>query len=405
MKVSLITYGCRVNQAEFQQLEKYLKQAGYEITENSEEADCWIINTCAVTHKAEIQSRQIINKAIKLGKKCFVTGCYAELYEKKLKEKKLTLISNYEKDSLASLFPPIATKEILPQLKRHRAIVKVQDGCNQFCSYCIVPYLRGKPKSYNADEVLKVIKEYEDMGIKEIVISGINLGLYGKDIKNQLNLNKLLKLILKNSNQCKIRLSSLNVNFIDEEFLEIISHPRICKHLHIPLQSGSDKILNLMRRPYNREKFIKTLDKIFKLYPEIAIGTDVIVGFPSENEADFKDTKKLIEDAEFAYLHVFTYSTRPLTLASKFSEQIPEPIKKERTNQLLEIAKSKKKSYIEKFIGKELEVIVENKKNDLSTGTSDNYIKCIFKKNQVVSGSLVKGKVVQTDDEHAYLIF
>lgn len=388
MRICFITYGCKVNQAESQKWEKLLKMKGYSITADEQDADYWIINTCAVTHKAEVQSRQIINKAKKLGKKAIVTGCYTELCRPEESES-IKVISNFEKERLTEQFPVLNETHGL-NISRHRAIVKIQDGCNHFCSYCIVPYLRGKPRSYRIEEILNEIKGYESMGIREIVLSGINMGLYGADSENKINLKYLLKVILKETSYFRIRLSSIELNYIDDEFLDIISDRRICKHLHIPLQHGSDRILSLMNRPYTVIQYMEKIEKIMRLYPEIAIGTDVIAGFPSETEEDFRKTLELIEKTGFSYVHVFTYSERPFTKASKMPEQIPHDIRKERTKYLIETAKRKKVEYIKRFIDSELEVIVENKKNDLFSATSDNYIKCLIDKEELIMGALVK---------------
>lgn len=388
MRICFITYGCKVNQAESQKWEKLLKMKGYSITADEQDADCWIINTCAVTHKAEVQSRQIINKAKKLGKKAIVTGCYTELCRPEESES-IKVISNFEKERLTEQFPVLNETHGL-NISRHRAIVKIQDGCNHFCSYCIVPYLRGKPRSYRIEEILNEIKGYESMGIREIVLSGINMGLYGADSENKINLKYLLKVILKETSYFRIRLSSIELNYIDDEFLDIISDRRICKHLHIPLQHGSDRILSLMNRPYTVIQYMEKIEKIMRLYPGIAIGTDVIAGFPSETEEDFRKTLELIEKTGFSYVHVFTYSERPFTKASKMPEQIPHDIRKERTKYLIETAKRKKVEYIKRFIDSELEVIVENKKNDLFSATSDNYIKCLIDKEELIMGDLVK---------------
>lgn len=399
MKVCLITYGCKVNQAESQKWEKLLRLKGYLITNDENDADCWIINTCAVTHKAEVQSRQIINKAKKFGKRIVVTGCYAELCRLPESEN-LKVVSNQKKETLTDQFKFLCKGDSL-NISRHRVIVKIQDGCNHFCSYCIVPYLRGKPRSYRIEEIISEIKDYESMGIREIVLSGINIGLYGTDFGNTVNLKYLLKVILKETSNLRIRLSSIEQNYIDEEFLDIISDRRICKHLHIPLQHGSDRILYLMNRPYKVFHFIEKIEKILKLYPQIAIGSDIIVGFPSETEEDFKRTLKLIEKTDFSYLHVFTYSERPFTKASKMSEQVPYDVRKERANCLIEVSKSKRVEYIKKFLGSELEVIVENKRNGLFSATSDNYIKCLIDKQGLVSGNLIKVYVRDIHGDHA----
>ncbi|MEN2994709.1 MAG: MiaB/RimO family radical SAM methylthiotransferase [Thermodesulfovibrio sp.] len=403
MKISLITYGCKVNQAEAQKWEKFLTSNGYNVTENPEEAELWVINTCAVTKKAEIQSKQIINKAKKLGKKAFVTGCYVELCKFENNLENLKFFSNSEKDNIFKNFENLNKSKTL-KISRHRAIVKIQDGCNQYCSYCIVPYLRGKPRSYSIEQIIGEIKDYQSIGIKEVILSGINIGLYGIDYENNMNLKRLLKVILKETSGIRIRLSSIEVNHIDDEFIEVLSDRRICRHLHIPLQHGSDRILQLMNRSYNVSLYEDTIEKIFKLYPDISIGTDIIVGFPSETEEDFKTTLKLIEKMEFSYLHVFPYSKRPFTKASEINEDIPENTKKERTNALIELGKIKKEKYIKKFIGCSLEVLIENKKNGFFSGTSENYIKCLIddKKELLILGDIFKVRVDFTDGQYAF---
>ncbi|MDI1472504.1 tRNA (N(6)-L-threonylcarbamoyladenosine(37)-C(2))-methylthiotransferase MtaB [Thermodesulfovibrio sp. 1176] len=401
MKICLITYGCKVNQAESQKWERILNAYGYEITDEKDKADFWIINTCAVTHKAEIQSRQIINKAKKLGIKTFVTGCYVNLTEN-LDGGNIKFIPNCNKDLIINNFSRINESKNL-KISRHRAIIKIQDGCNNYCSYCIVPYLRGKPKSIPPEEILEEINLYESMGIKEIILSGINLGLYGIDFsEKRINLKQLLKQILKKTSIYRIRLSSIEINHIDEEFLDIIDNKRICKHLHIPLQHGSDRILKLMNRPYNTELYLRKFEEIIKRFPNISIGTDVIIGFPSEKDYDFIETLKIIEDLSFSYLHVFPYSRRPFTKASKMSEQVHEQIKKERVSILNELASRKRNKYLKNFIGKIVEVIVESRKNNLFSGTSDNYIKCFFKDSKLQKGDLAKIIINNIDKNQAF---
>lgn len=394
MTVCFITYGCKVNQAETQKWELILKSHGYKITDKKEDADIWVINTCAVTQKAEIQSKKIINKAKDLGIRAIVTGCYVSLVNFE-NIKNIKFFNNTNKDKIINEFKLTykTYKNNDLTFSRHRGIIKIQDGCDHYCSYCIVPYLRGNPRSVTKEEIIKQIKRYEQIGIQEIVLSGINLGLYGKDFNNQLIFNDLLKEILKKTKIPKIRLSSIEITHIDNEFLEIIGNQRICKHLHIPIQHGSNKILKFMNRNYDTETYISTFNKIVEVYPEISIGTDVIVGFPFETDEDFEKTLKLMENLKFSYLHVFTYSPRPLTIASKYKEQVPESIKKNRAEIMIELGKKLKESYIKKFIGSKLDAIIESKKRGLFIGTSDNYIKCIIKEENIQPRNLVKIKI------------
>lgn len=396
MTVCFITYGCKVNQAEAQKWELILRSYGYKITNKKEKADIWIINTCAVTQKAENQSRKIIKRAGELGIEALITGCYVTLTNLTNRNDKLKFFSNHDKNKLLNEFKPLYETNNLTFL-RHRGIIKIQDGCDHYCSYCIVPYLRGNPLSIPKEEIIREIKKHEDMGIKEIVLSGINLGLYGKDLK-KLNLNNLLKEILEKTKISKIRLSSIEINHIDNEFLEIIGEDRICKHLHIPIQHGSDRILKLMNRAYNTKSFENIFKKIIDLYPKISVGTDIIVGFPSETEKDFENTVNLVKDLNFSYLHVFPYSSRPLTEAAKYKEQLKEDLKKIRTEIMLNLGKELKEKYIRRFIGKEIDVIVESKKSGYFTGTSDNYIKCVLEHENLIPGNLIKILIKKVED-------
>lgn len=400
MTICFITYGCKVNQAEAQSWELILRSYGYKVTDKKENADIWIINTCAVTQKAEVQSKKIIKKAEDLGVKTIVTGCYVSLVNFE-NNKNIKFFNNANKDEIINEFKPTYKDNDLA-ISRNRGIIKIQDGCNHYCSYCIVPYLRGKPRSVPKIDIIKQIKKYEEIGIQEIVLSGINLGLYGKDTDKKININLLLKEILKETKISKIRLSSIEIAHIDEEFLEIIGDQRICKHLHIPIQHGSDKILKLMNRAYNIDTYRGKYNKIVQVYPDIAIGTDVIVGFPFETNKDFENTLKLIEDLKFSYLHVFTYSPRPLTKASKYKEQLHESVKKNRAETMIEVGQKLKENYIKKFIGSKLDVIVESKKRGLFTGTSDNYIKCVIEDENIQPSCLVKIKVNRIENCTAF---
>lgn len=401
MRISFITYGCKVNQAESQWWEKKLGDSGYEITQDIYEADLWIVNTCAVTHKAEVQSRQIVNKAKKLNKKAIVTGCYVNLAGLVGEDGDIKYIPNEKKDLIINEFQ-IKSKCIDLKLSRHRAIVKVQDGCNNYCSYCVVPFLRGQPRSKRIEKILDEISEYRDLGIREIVLSGINLGLYGIDFAYEtINLNTLIKVILKKTDIPRIRLSSIEINHINDEFLELISDRRICRHLHVPLQSGSDRILKLMNRPYRSKDYIEKFEKLLKHFSDLSIGTDVIVGFPTESQRDFNETLNLLEELSFSYIHVFSYSKRPKTTAEELKEQVSEAVKKERAQILGELAKKKRVSYMEKFIDSEVSVIVENKKNGFFSGTSDNYIKCLFRGENINSGEIVNVKIEKIDSPYA----
>lgn len=407
MKISILTLGCRTNQSESLYLQRVLSQKGYHIVKSSQQPDYFIINTCAVTEEAERQSRQLINKTLKTGSKVLVTGCYSELYFDKLAKKydNLILFKNDKKNNIINLFIPNTscnTGENNINFLRHRPIIKIQEGCNYSCSYCTIPYTRGQQKSIDMKKIIDEILYFEKNGFKEIVLTGTHLGTYGHDLSPKSKLSILIKHILKKTNILRIRLSSLDINEIDEELIEILSHNRICKHLHIPLQSGDDYILKLMNRRYTFSDFKLGIDRIIKKIPEISIGTDIIVGFPQESEHHFENTKKSIELLPFSYIHVFPYSKRPNTKASTLAGHIPDNIKKARVLEIKNMGNNKKLLYINRFIGKTLEVLVEEIYKDYYIGTSGNYIKVLIKNNpNITPGSIVNVRVVSIKDFYA----
>ncbi len=403
MKIAVLTLGCKTNQAESMNMEHALNNAGHQIVEMLEKPDICIINTCTVTSKADYQSRQLINRALKNNAKVIVTGCYAELNNEQIKniDNNIEVIRNNNKSNIINMIPNEYSSGNINFSKyaRHRPAVKVQDGCNYSCSYCAIPMARGRSRSIPIDRVISEIKFYESLGYKEIVLTGIHLGTYGLDLKPKKSLSMLLDNILKNTNIPRIRISSLEIKEIDDKFLELLTEERICKHLHIPLQSGDDNILKLMNRTYSTKDFLSGIERIIKKVPEISIGTDVIVGFPSEGELEFENTKKLIESIPFSYLHVFPYSPRPRTKAVTFSGQVAGAIKKERVTILREIGMAKKEDYIEKNIGKSLDIIVEDRCEDGVIGTAGNYIKVLVTdENNIKEGMLVNVHVLGHKD-------
>ncbi|MCL4536418.1 MAG: tRNA (N(6)-L-threonylcarbamoyladenosine(37)-C(2))-methylthiotransferase MtaB [Nitrospirae bacterium] len=403
MKIAVLTLGCKTNQAESMNMEHALNNAGHQIVEMLEKPDICIINTCTVTSKADYQSRQLINRALKNNAKVIVTGCYAELNNEQIKniDNNIEVIRNNNKSNIINMIPNEYSSGNINFSKyaRHRPAVKVQDGCNYSCSYCAIPMARGRSRSIPIDRVISEIKFYESLGYKEIVLTGIHLGTYGLDLKPKKSLSMLLDNILKNTNIPRIRISSLEIKEIDDKFLELLTEERICKHLHIPLQSGDDNILKLMNRTYSTKDFLSGIERIIKKVPEISIGTDVIVGFPCEGELEFENTKKLIESIPFSYLHVFPYSPRPRTKAVTFSGQVAGAIKKERVTILREIGMAKKEDYIEKNIGKSLDIIVEDRCEDGVIGTAGNYIKVLVTdENNIKEGMLVNVHVLGHKD-------
>lgn len=407
MKISILTLGCRTNQSESLYLQRVLSQKGYHVVKLSQQPDYCIINTCAVTEEAERQSRQLINKTLKTGSKVLVTGCYSELYFDKLAKKydNLMIVKNKEKNNIINMFNhnnSCNTSGNNINFQRHRPIIKIQEGCNYSCSYCTIPYTRGQQRSIDMDKIIDEILYFENIGFKEVVLTGTHLGTYGHDLIPKRRLSILIKKILKKTNILRIRLSSLDINEIDEEFLEIISHDRICKHLHIPLQSGDDYILKLMNRRYTFSEFKLGIDRIIKKIPEISIGTDIIVGFPNESEQHFENTKKSIELLPFSYIHVFPYSKRPNTKALFLIGHIPDNTKKARVLEIRNIGINKRLQYTNRFIGKTLDVLVEENHEGSLIGTSGNYIKVLINNNSnITPGTIVNVKIVSIKDLYA----
>lgn len=404
MKFSIHTLGCKVNQSESDLIEANLKRAGWSVSDLSEQPDYSIINTCTVTAKSDYQSRQLIRRALRAGSKVIVTGCYSQLRPEEIMaiDKNIEIVDSKNKLKIANMF--LKNNEISKTNisdNRSRPYLKVQDGCNFSCSYCTVPSARGKSRSIEISEATKIAEEIDASGYKEIVLTGIHLGSYGHDLNPKTNLSKLLKSLLKNTKIPRFRLSSLEISEIDSELIELLKEERICKHLHLPLQSGDNSILRRMNRMYSVEDYLSVVEFIIKNIPDISIGTDIIVGFPGEGEREFKNTKDLIELIPLTYLHIFPFSKRPNTLASKMPEQITFSIKKKRVNELKNLNYKKKIAYMKSHIGKILDIIVEQKDmNKTIIGTSANYLKVKTVLNSYPVASLIRIRISKIEKDY-----
>jgi len=422
-KVAFYTLGCKMNFHETAYMEELFKKAGWEVVNFDEEADVYIVNTCTVTSTADAKSRKILRKAKQRNPKALVvaTGCYSEVYPEEVeKVKEVDFITgNVEKFSILELverrlkgeLPRIHVKGVwkdsnfYPLTIRHyegrtRAFLKVQQGCELFCSYCIIPKARGKMVSEKPQRVIEQVKELVDAGYKEIVLTGTHLGAYGVDLKGSWNLARLVKEIIKVPGLYRLRLSSVEPVEFSEELIEVVTgSSKVAPHLHIPLQSGSNKVLELMRRRYTAEDYRRVVEKILSLRPEICIGTDVMVGFPGEGKSEFEETKKLIEELPFGYLHVFPYSKREGTVAARMKDTVSHEEKKERAEILREIGKEKSIAYRERFLGRELDCIVLSSLTDgRSTALSGNYIRVILSEN-LKPGEVVKVKLTKVGEK------
>jgi threonylcarbamoyladenosine tRNA methylthiotransferase MtaB len=421
IKVAAKTLGCKVNQYETEVMLNLFLNAGYKIVSFKEKADVYIINTCTVTKEADRKSKQMIRKAIhqNYNSKIIVTGCYAQSNYQDLKkidginlilgnsEKNeiLQQLSNIHSNCTIKVKPIKNTRKYNTLTKNKsilhtRAFVKIQDGCNRFCSYCKIPYVRGPARSRLVDDILQEISILERKGIKEVVLLGINLGTYGKDLPgNKVNLAKIISLINNFKGIKRIRLSSIELVDINNELLDIFFRvPKFCHHLHIPLQSGDNKILKLMNRPYDTSMFYEKISQIRERIPNIAITTDVMVGFPYENNLIFNNTYNFIQKMHFTKIHVFKYSNRENCLADLFNNDIDQRIKKERSKKLLDLSKKLYYNFRSKFIGSNVSVLIEDEAKDkdnkiYSRGITDNYIKVIIPNLIQKKGEIVKVKL------------
>lgn len=409
MKVGVCTLGCKVNLYESEYMIDLLKQKGYEITDFNDICDIYIINTCSVTNNSDKKSKKMINHARNLNKNsCIVVaGCFVEsskdydfsnvdiVIGNKNKSKIVELINDYYKNKKHInikeniMEADFEDMEISSFNDRTRAFVKIQDGCENYCSYCIIPFVRGKCRSKKFDFVIKEITKLVKNGYKEIVLTGIHTGNYGSDLN--IKFSTLLEEILKIEGLKRLRISSIEITELDGKFLELLKNPIICNHLHIPLQSGSDKILKLMNRKYDTKFYYEKLNQIRKIRPDINITTDIIVGFPNEEEKDFKDTLKFAKKCKFGKIHCFPYSKRSGTKAYFMDGHIKEEIKKERNKKLIELSKKLEDKYKEKFIGQNLDILVEKTDDNYSYGHTSNYL--YLKTNKSKDNNMCKVKV------------
>lgn len=393
MKVGIYTLGCKVNMYESEFVANELKKNGYEIKDFDDICDIYIINTCSVTNTSDNKSKKIIRNAIKRNKDACVVamGCFIEANQDykedgvdiylgtKDKSKIVELLDEYfkNKENIRDL-----TKEEQKEFEdmfittfegRTRAFIKIQDGCRNFCSFCIIPYVRGACRSKDFNKVIDEVKELTKNGYREIVLTGIHTGNYGVDLKT--NFANLLEELVKINDLKRLRISSIEITELNDKVLKILKeNDKIGNHLHIPLQAGSDKILKSMNRKYDLEYFKNKIKEIRKIRPDISISTDIIVGFPGETEKDFEETIKTAREIGFSKIHVFPYSVRKGTKAEKMDGHLDNSVKKERARRLIEVSKELEIDYMNNFVGKEVEVLTENAKDGYTLGHTSNFL-------------------------------
>lgn len=392
MKAAIHTLGCKVNIYESEYIINILKENGYQIVDFDSKADIYIINTCTVTNTSDKKSEKMIKRARKQNKDAIIIamGCHAQIkgdnidadiiIGNKDKSKIISLIEEYQenKNKIKRIYnlDNVSFEDMyISSFNSHtRAFVKIQDGCDAFCSYCIIPYARGPIRSKDPKTVIKEITSLVENGYKEIILTGIHTGKYGKDINY--TFEQLLKEIIKIKNLYRIRISSIEINELTDPILNLIKDNQvIAKHLHIPLQSGSDKILKLMDRKYDLKFYKDRIEKIRKMIKDISITTDLIVGFPNENEKDMEDTLKFLKEIKFTKIHTFPYSKREGTKAASMENQIDETIKRKRVKTVLELSDQLEQDFYQSKLNETEEVIIEQTKDGKSYGYTSNYIK------------------------------
>jgi threonylcarbamoyladenosine tRNA methylthiotransferase MtaB len=399
---AIITLGCKVNQCESAALEGLLSASGLKRSAAETSPELVVLNTCTVTGKAAMQSRQAIRQAIRNypGATIVVTGCYAQTAPEEVHRINGIdyIIGHYDKLRIPEILnqfvsrpptskPCVVRDDIhharcfapLPSVTsavRTRAFLKIQDGCNTFCTYCIVPYARGRNRSMPVKDVLAHLSRLAETGYREVVLTGIHLGAYGRDLEPGTSLNALLQRIAEHPRPNRIRLSSIEPTEVDSQLIAMmaVAGEGLCPHFHIPLQSGDDEVLKRMRRPYSQEQFFQIVTQIHSAIAHAAIGVDVLVGFPGESDAAFARTLALIDRLPVSYLHVFPFSARKGTPAMGFKERVPESIIKKRCRQLRQLGEEKKRLFYHANIGRKLEVLVENTLDEGVSGISENYI-------------------------------
>lgn len=402
-KVALHNLGCKVNAYETEAMQEMLEHAGYEIVPFQEGADIYVINTCTVTNIADRKSRQMLHRARKMNPDAVVVaaGCYVQAQAEKQvidpcidivlgnnkKQDLLTALQAYEEahGDLREVIDINHTKEyenlhLTKQGEHTRAYIKVQDGCNQFCSYCIIPYARGRVRSRAKEDVVAEVTDLAKNGYQEVVLTGIHLSSYGIDFENEDNLLSLIRAVHEIEGIKRIRLGSLEPRIITEEFVQAIAAlPKMCPHFHLSLQSGCNETLKRMNRRYTSEEFYEKCEILRKYFEKPALTTDVIVGFPQETEEEFETTYEFLKKICFYETHIFKYSKREGTKAAVMQGQIPEQIKAKRSARLIELGEKNRRAYEESFLGKTVEVLVEEKSDvngkEMWTGYTKEYMK------------------------------
>lgn len=414
MKIFIETLGCKVNTYESEVIKEEFLRNGYELADNLSDANVIVVNTCSVTNQSDAKSRKVIRNARKNNKNAIlvVCGCSSQNHQDELKDlgadilignkdksKIFDYVNNYDNKQIIIYYNMINTDFEKMSLdnysERTRAFVKIQDGCNNYCSYCIIPYLRGTIRNKDLNDAINEINTLVNNGFKEIVLTGIHTGSYPE-------LVKLIQEISKNDKLERIRISSIEATEINDEFLkELKNNNKICNHMHIPVQAACDNTLKKMNRKYDMNKFKEIINKIREVRPDINITTDLIVGFPTETKEDFSESYNNAKEIKFGKIHVFPYSKRDGTVAAKMKSIVTDAEKKERTYKMITLSNKLENEYYNKFIDKTLSVLVEEVFDKYCTGHTDNYIKVIINK-KLEHNKFYNVKIIKVDNCNVY---
>ncbi len=415
-KIAFKTLGCRLNQYETDSVTSDFINAGYEIVNFSQNADAYIVNTCTVTNMSDHKSRQTYHQAYRRNPDAVlvVTGCMANNHKEMLEaDDRITYtLENDRKGSIFNLLDShfkgeIISSESLKQDRfgfgaaeksiRTRSMIKIQDGCNNFCTFCIVPHVRGRAESRPFADIEKNILQALDFGYKEIVLTGVNIGRYERD---GLNFENIVEKVLEIPGDFRVRISSIEPEGFGDKLFDLFLHPKLTPHLHLCLQSGSDKILLAMRRQYTVDDFRAMVEKIHKRQPDFNFTTDIMVGFPGETEAEFNETCNVVDEIGFSHVHTFKYSIRKGTRAERMPDQVPEKIKTERSRIIREIAENNKKNYRNSFIGKTQKVLVEKiDKRGIASGYGEHYVPVKFRADETTQTREYKDVMITAVEE------
>lgn len=421
--VAFHTLGCKVNHYETEAIWQLFKQAGYEQVDFEQTSDVYVVNTCTVTNTGDKKSRQVIRRAIRRNPDAVicVTGCYAQTSPAEImaidgvdivvgtsgRGHLIEYIEQYKEErqpinAVGNIMKARVYEELeVPDFTdRTRASLKIQEGCNNFCTFCIIPWARGLLRSRDPQSVIEQAHKLVAAGYKEIVLTGIHTGGYGEDLEDY-NLAKLLLDLEQVEGLERLRISSIEASQITDEVIEVLKHStKVCRHLHVPLQAGDDEVLKRMRRKYTVAEYKERVDKVQTVLPNFALTSDVIVGFPGETEEQFMNTFNFIKELRFAELHVFPYSKRTGTPAARMTDQVPEEIKNDRVHRLIQLSDQLAKEYASQFEGQILDVIPETEYQEkpgsgLLVGYTDNYMRVVIKGNEELIGSVVKVRIDQ----------